>query len=248
MAEGIEARGLSVRRGAAAVLDRVDLVASPGALLAITGPNGAGKTTLLKALLGLVPASGEVRVEGAPLASLGAAERARRIGYVPQRSGLAAALAVEDVVAQARFARAEGAAARVEGALGRAGVAHLRARSFDTLSGGEQRSVLLARALASGARALLLDEPTAGLDVAQVLRFFALLGTLKREGYTLVCVLHDLVDVHRHAEHTLLLQRGRVLAAGLTGEVLTTTALRDVYGVHTHHGVALGFSLDGRYA
>ncbi|HEX6240784.1 MAG TPA: ABC transporter ATP-binding protein, partial [Polyangiales bacterium] len=136
----------------------------------------------------------------------------------------------------------------VDRALARVGLAPLAERAYDTLSGGEQRRVLTARALASEARLLLLDEPTAGLDVAQVLRFFALLGELRRDGYALVCVLHDLSDVLRHADRALLLSQGRSVGFGVTREVLSEERIRAVYGVHSHAGAALGFSLHGDYA
>ena len=172
-----------------------------------------------------------------------------------QRSELTAGISVHDVVAQARYAGHGGFLGFgerqddvVERALARVGLASLAERAFDTLSGGEQRRVLTARALASEARVLLLDEPTAGLDVAHVLRFFALLHELRRDGYALVCVLHDLSDVLRHADRALLLHQGRAVACGPSAEVLTPACIREVYGVHSHAGAALGFSLHGDYA
>jgi ABC-type Mn2+/Zn2+ transport system ATPase subunit len=92
---------------------------------------------------------------------------------------------------------------------------------------------------------LLLDEPTAGLDVAHVLRFYQLLSALRDEGYALLCVLHDLADVKRHADRTLLLDRGACAGFGPTAEVLQADAVRAVYAVHTHERASLGFSLDG---
>jgi iron complex transport system ATP-binding protein len=222
-------------------------------LLAVAGPNGAGKSTLLKALLGLLPAEGSIEVAGKPLDRLSPRERARLVAYVPQRSALATGVSVRDVVWQARFAHRRSWLAElradasdwVERALERTGLVAFAGRAFDTLSGGEQRRVLLARALASGARILLLDEPTAGLDVAHVLRFYQLLGALRDEGYALVCVLHDLADVMRHADRVLLLKHGVSAASGPTAEALTAEAVRAVYSVHTRENASLGFSLDG---
>jgi iron complex transport system ATP-binding protein len=253
MPEALTAQAVSVRRGMRVVLTDITFEVRHGSLLAITGPNGAGKTTLLKALLGIVPSSGQIRVGGVALAGLDPRSRARLVAYVPQRSELLAGISVYDAVAQARYAhrvRWFGRAARpadpwVERALRQTHLSSLRERAFDTLSGGEQRRVLLARALASEARILALDEPTAGLDVAHVLRFYELLGELRREGYALVSVLHDLADVTRYADQALLLDRGRTVARGPTPEVLSPERVRAVYGVHAHAHANLGFSLGG---
>jgi iron complex transport system ATP-binding protein len=252
MADALTARQVGVERGKRALLREVALDARHGELLALVGPNGAGKSTLLKALLGLLPHSGSVQVGGRPIGRMLPRERARALGYVPQRSELGAGISVHDVVAQARYAGHGGLLGFgerkddvVERALARVGLTELAERAYDTLSGGEQRRVLTARALASEARVLLLDEPTAGLDVAHVLRFFALLHELRRDGYALVCVLHDLSDVLRHADRALLLHEGRVVACGSSAEVLSPERIRQVYGVHSHAGAGLGFSLHG---
>lgn len=253
MAEALTVESLTVRIAGRTLVNDVSLRAKQGQLLAVVGPNGAGKSTMLKALAGLTPHEGRVQLPQGESMALSFAQRARAIGYVPQRSNMAVGVSVYDVVAQARFAHGTGFLPsfmrrrdeHVERALARTDVSHLARRTFDTLSGGEQRRVLTARALASQARLLLLDEPTAGLDVGQVLRFFQLLSELRSEGYALVCVLHDLSDVQRHADRTLLLSRGRCVAQGDTREVLSGAHLTEVYGVHAHENSALGFSLAG---
>lgn len=251
MTEALRAEQLSVRRGARTILSDVSLTAEYGSLLAIAGPNGAGKSTLLKALLGLTPSTGRVHVAGAELADLRPAQRARTIAYIPQHSAVMAGVAVLDVVAQARYAhrtRDSGPAERdpaVQSALARTDCEALVRRSFDTLSGGEQRRVLLARALATGANILLFDEPTAGLDIAYVLRFFRLAERLRAEGRALVCVLHDLGDVQRYADRALLLEAGRSAGFGPTAEVLSAEQIARVYGVSVSERTGLGFSLAG---
>lgn len=253
MANALEASALTVLRGERAILRDVSLAAEYGSLLAIVGPNGAGKSTLLKAMAGLIDHAGSVRIDGTERSALSFQMRARAVGYVPQRSLLAAGISVADVIAQARFAHRRGFSLSrkrdgvVERVLARTDLCKLRDRTYDSLSGGEQRRVLVARALASEAKLLLLDEPTAGLDVAHVLHFFGLLSSLRAEGYALVCVLHDLTDVRRHADQTLLLESGRLVRAGATCEVLQTDQVRSVYGVHTHENAALGFSLNGSW-
>jgi iron complex transport system ATP-binding protein len=242
----LSARDLTVHSGQRVLLEAVSLAVDCGELLAIVGPNGAGKSTLLKALLGLMAHTGSVELGGVPAQQLSAAERARTLAYVPQRSSLTAALAVRDVVAQARYARGETRPDLTE-VLEQTELTALAQRSFVTLSGGEQRRVLIARALATGARTLLLDEPTAGLDIAHVLRFYRLAARLKASGHALVCVLHDLVDVQRYADRALLLAAGRVVSVGPVTAVLSAANIAHVYGVQTHAQAALGFSLDGRW-
>jgi iron complex transport system ATP-binding protein len=252
MADAVEAHHVGVRRGARALLEDVSFQADHGALLAITGPNGAGKSTLVKALVGLLPHSGTVRVGGVEIASLKPEQRARAIAYVPQRASMMASIAVYDVVAQARYAhrsrfgRADPNDAAVTRALDQTELTPFARRAFDTLSGGEQRRVLLARALATEAKLLVFDEPTSGLDIAYALRFFGLANQLKAEGYALVCVLHELNDAVRHADRALLLDQGRSAAFGAVREVLSADNIARVYGVHVHDRAELGFTLDGR--
>jgi iron complex transport system ATP-binding protein len=251
VAEALRASSVRVRRGCRDLVSEVSLEAHYGSLLAIVGPNGAGKSTLLRALAGLLPYEGEVRVGSSSLAALSATARARALGYVPQRSAMAEGVAVYDVVAQARFAHRAGLGFGrsqdpvVDQVLARCGLAPFARRSFETLSGGEQRRVLMARALATQARVLLLDEPSAGLDVAYSLHLFESLAELRAEGYALICVLHELDEVRRFADHALLLHEGRSAAYGATAAVLTHERVRAVYGVHTHENVGLGFSLTG---
>lgn len=229
---GLEARGISLVRGGAEALSGVDLDAHAGQVTTIVGPNGAGKTTLLRCLLGLEACAGEVRVEGRVTASMSRAERARVMAYVPQRSSLEAALQVTSVVAiGARHLARSAAEARANEALARVGIEALAERTFNTLSLGEQRRALIARALATGASILLLDEPEAFLDVAQVLHMRALLRALADEGRTLIAVLHDLAEVETLADHVLVLSAGRTAAVGPPDVALTDAILTDVYGV-----------------
>jgi len=248
--EGISARGVGVRLGGRTIVDGVDLDAAPGTLTAIVGPNGSGKTTLLRALAGLVDFSGRVTVGGRDVRELAPAERARRVAYLPQASELRAMLSVRQVVALGRYAQRPGlfASSRsdeqaVLAALARVRAPELLEQVFPRLSGGQKRLVLLARALASGARTLLLDEPTASLDVKHSLELFALLAELARDGYTLVVVLHDLDDVERHAARALLLDAGRTQSWGPPVEAAFGAAAERTYGVTLVPRGRLGFRL-----
>ncbi len=246
----IRARGVRVRRGAREVLRGVDLDARAGEVTSVLGPNGAGKSTLLRALAGLLPCEGEIEVGGAALLGLSPRARAQTIAYVPQRTQLQSALPVAAVVAQGRYAhtgglgRPGGADRRaIASALARTGLEALADRAFDRLSTGEQRRVLLARALATGAPTLLLDEPTEALDVGHSLALHALLRSLAEDGRTVVAVLHGLDDARRHTDRAILLQDGAVVAAGPSDEVVSAAPVREVYGVTLREREGLAFAL-----
>jgi iron complex transport system ATP-binding protein len=247
---GIGARAVGVRLGGRAILEDVAFDASPGSVTAIVGPNGSGKTTLLRALAGLVDFTGRIDVAGADVRTLRPAERARSIAYLPQASELRAMLSVRQVVALGRYAARPGLFASLRSddvavaqALARVRVPHLLEQAYPKLSGGQKRLVLLARALATGATTLLLDEPTASLDVKHALELFELLASLAGEGYTVVVVLHDLDDVQRHAARAVLLDAGRVQAAAPPEDAAFVSAAERVYGVSLVPADRLGFRL-----
>jgi iron complex transport system ATP-binding protein len=227
-------------RGRRPVLQELSFRADPGSVTVLLGPNGAGKSTALKCILGLLPYQGEVTLAGQPAAALEPRARARLVAYVPQHSSLDAPLLVRDVVAQGRFAhegnnpfarpsRAEQAA--VELALARTDLQPLAERTFTTLSYGERRRVLLARALATSAPVLLLDEPTAALDVGHALQLLATLRQIARDGTAVVMVLHQLQEAAAVADRALLLAEGRTVGQGTVAEVIAPGPVRAVYGV-----------------
>lgn len=243
------ARDLRVMRGGRSVLEGFELSAATGCVYALTGPNGAGKSSAIKALAGLLPCSGQLQVAGHELRRLSPRERARQIAYVPQQSLLSSAISVRDVVLQGRYAHdpvwphKHKHTEPVEHAMLQTDVLALADRPWNQLSGGEQRRVLLARALATQAKVILLDEPTTSLDVAHALQLLMQLRELARQGRCIVVVLHDLDQVERYAEHSVLLQRGRTVAAGPTREVITSDHIRSVYGVELVPNAALGYRL-----
>jgi iron complex transport system ATP-binding protein len=208
-----------------------------GGWLAIIGPNGAGKSTLLKAIAGLATSTGEILLDGMAAAALRSRERARRIGYAPQIPVLPEGLSVTDYVLLGRtphlgpLAR-EGPTdlAIVEQVLARLDLSDLAGRELRTLSGGERQRAVLARVLAQQAGLLLLDEPTTGLDIGHAQALLDLVDRLRSEdGTTVVSTLHDLTFAAQYADRLLLLDGGRVVAAGTPAEVLTSST------VHRHY-------------
>lgn len=235
----IEARGLTVRYGSAGTpaLTRVSCQLGQRQLLGIVGPNGGGKTTLLRALLGLVPlAEGSVGIEGRPIAEWKRRDLAQVIGVVAQREEMVYPLRVEETVLLGRYARLgplssvrEADRAAVETALRRCDVWDLRHRRTDALSGGEWQRVRVARALAQEPRALLLDEPTAALDIRHEMEIFELVRQLVDEGLAALVITHHINLAARYATGMVLLSGGMVAAEGPPSEVLRREVLEPVF-------------------
>lgn len=248
---GLSLRNVSVRHpGGPEVVRDVSIDCPAGKVTALLGPNGAGKSSLLKAIIGLLPSRGEISLDGQPVGELDPLERARTVAYVPQRTRLDALLRVRDVVDQGRFAhrgplagpsRTEREAA--EAALREVNALELADRAFPELSGGEQQKALIARALATGARTLLLDEPTSALDARHVLVLHQILRGLAERGFCVLVVLHGLEEAHRHADHAVLLADGRVHAAGPATNIVAPDPIREIYGVHLRANAGLGLFL-----
>jgi iron complex transport system ATP-binding protein len=235
----LEADGISVERGGRRIIDRISLRIAPGAFLSIVGPNGSGKSSLLKALSGLWPlAGGGVRLGGRSLDQFGRRELAQNIAFVPQDTRMDFAFTVAEVTAmgrhphRGRFERA-GMADRqaVEDALERCDIAHLRDRFVTTLSGGERQRVAIARSLAVQPHIILLDEPTASLDVQHSLEILELCRTLADCGKSVVLATHDLNAVARFTNRVVFLEAGRVAYAGDPAGALRSDMLERVFGV-----------------
>jgi iron complex transport system ATP-binding protein len=220
----------------------VSLGVQAGEVLALLGPNGGGKTTLLKTLLGLLkPQGGRVFLEGKPLADFPVAERARRIGYVPQAHAGAFAFSVRDVVLMGRTAHqglfaspSKADRALAQSKLAELGIAHLSEQPYTMISGGERQLVLIARALAQEPRVIVLDEPTASLDFGNQGKVLRQIGDLKSRGLAVLFTTHDPNHALRHADRVALLSGGTLLAAGPPIEMLTASRLADLYGAEIH--------------
>ena len=224
-------------RAARPAVDGVTLDAPRGAITAIVGPNGSGKSTLVRALLGrLVPERGTIALAGTPIAALSRLEAAKRVALVPQREEPAFPLIVRDFIALGRYAHGgvwSGETPDDRAAIARAselaGVAEYLQRRTVELSGGEWQRVRIARALAQGGDALVLDEPTAFLDIAHEMAVFELLDALAREGKAVLLVSHQLNLVARFATRIALLHAGTLAAFGTPDDVMRGDLLERVY-------------------
>ncbi|HUR94147.1 MAG TPA: ABC transporter ATP-binding protein [Gemmatimonadales bacterium] len=235
----LEARDLTVRYPGAhrAALAGVSCRVGAAELVAVVGPNGSGKSTLVRALSGLVrPDEGSVLVEGRPLETWKRPELARALGVVPQREEIVFPLLVAEAVMLGRYAHlgaleAPRAAdhAAVRAALDRCDAHALADRSIDTLSGGEWQRVRLARTLAQEPGALVLDEPTAALDVRHEMEMLELIRSLVDGGLAGLVVTHQLNLAARYADRMLLLSEGRLVAQGPPREVLDGDTLQRVF-------------------
>ncbi|MBU6531226.1 heme ABC transporter ATP-binding protein [Streptomyces sp. A108] len=230
-----EAEAVRVRLGGRPVLDGVDVRVRAGEVLALVGPNGAGKSTLLGALAADVPAAeGVVRVHGRPVSAWSAPELALRRAVLPQSAALSFPFPVEEVVRMGRAPwagdeRADEDDAVVADAMARTEVTGFAGRPFSALSGGERARVALARVLAQRAPLLLLDEPTAALDLRHQELVLRLCRERARAGDAVVVVLHDLALAAAYADRVAVLRAGRIAADGPPAEVFAEELLSEVY-------------------
>lgn len=232
--------GLKLAYDSVPVLDGTAFNVPRGGLVALLGANGAGKSTLLRCMSRVIrPTLGEILLDGRDLRSLAHREAARMLAVVPQETAADFDFTVEEIVAMGRFPYLgrfgrEGWADReaVRRAMAMTGVASLAHRSVTTLSGGEKQRVIIARAFAQEPEVLLLDEPTASLDIGYQALLLELAVRLNRErGVTIVAAIHDINLAVQHFTSFILLAGGRVLAAGRAEEVVTAENIREAYGI-----------------
>jgi len=237
---GLELADVSVRVGRAHAVRELTMSAPPAALTAVVGANGAGKSTVLRLLAGaLRPDHGTLSFGGTDLSSLSRRARARLVALLEQQTTTDQDVTAAEVVALGRIPHLSawsgpGADDRriAHDALDRVGATHLAARSFGTLSGGEQQRVRLAASLAQEPKLLLVDEPTNHLDIGAQLDALALLRELADSGLTVLTALHDLGHALSHADHVVALDSGRTVAQGRPEDVLTPALIHRLYGVH----------------
>ncbi len=236
----LEVRGLRVGYGDRPVLRGVDIDVAAGEVVGLIGPNGCGKTTLLKAITRILPLTGgTVEIEGSAVETISSRDLARRVAVVPQGPRLPAGFTVREVVLMGRtahlsFLQQESAAdfTKVDAAIALVGAEHLSGRLVDELSGGERQNAVIARALAQEAPLLLLDEPTANLDIGHQISVANLMRRLARDrGLAVLAAIHDLPQAALYCDRLVLMREGTVLASGSPVEVLTRENLIQAYGV-----------------
>ena len=236
----LAASELSLAYGGRVVVDSANLVVAAGERLALVGPNGAGKSTLLRALTGVLePRSGGVNLCGDPIGSVDRRAVARTIAVVPELAELPFAMPVDEVVALGRLPHEPPLTglrpsdiSAIDGAIERVGIGHLRRRDVRELSMGERQLVFIAVAVAQAAPILVLDEPTAHLDIRHQVEVMELLVDLnRRDGTTIVAVLHDLALAAHFFPRVVVLDRGRIVADGEPSAVLDVDRIRAVFGV-----------------
>ncbi len=235
MSAAVEARGLQVSLGGQPVLHGVDVSLAAGRWTAVVGPNGAGKSSLLKALAGLLPHAGELRLEGRPLAQWGRQARARQLAWLGQGQDSAADLSAWDVVMLGRLPHQGWQAqasdtdrAAVRRAMQATDTTALAHRPLGRLSGGERQRVLLARALAVEAPVLLMDEPLANLDAPHQALWWQVVREQVARGGTVVSVLHELT-LALQADELLVLRGGRLVHHGAPADAATREAVQAAF-------------------
>ncbi len=244
----LEARDITVRIRARAIVDRASLAVSSGELVGLIGPNGAGKSTLLKAILGIrTRDSGSVMLDGAELLALPPRTRARNVAFLPQDRRVEWRLSARDVVRLGRYPHLAGfgrltpqGQTAVDRAIQAVDGGDLLDRRVTVLSGGERTRILLARALAVEAPILLVDEPIAALDPYHQLHVMEILQSLARSGTGVLAVIHDLALAARFMDRIVLMHDGAVVGDGPPGEVLSAEKLRQAYRINAVRGVEAG--------
>lgn len=233
----VEGRGVTIRRGDAEIVRGLDLTVARGEWLAVVGPNGAGKTTLLHAIAGLLPFTGEIRIQGQDPRTLSRRRLARLVALMPQQPVVPPGMAVRDLISLGRtpflgrFATESPTDRRaVDNEIARLGLGALADRSADELSGGELQRVMLARALCQEPEVILLDEPTSALDLGHQQSVLDLVDQMRAErGVTVLAAMHDLTLAGQYAHRMLLIDRGRVVRDGAPGDVMTADLLNQTY-------------------
>ncbi|WP_435830590.1 ABC transporter ATP-binding protein [Polymorphospora rubra] len=242
----LHATGLRLGYEDRIVVDGLDLAVPTGRITVIIGGNACGKSTLLQSLARLLtPRGGAVHLDGRSIHSMPTRQVARRIGILPQSPVAPAGLTVIDLVTRGRSpyqtwwrqwsAQDEQA---VTGALAATGMREHANRPIDALSGGQRQRAWIAMAIAQGTPVLLLDEPTTYLDLAHQIDVLDLVVDLnRRDGRTVVMVLHDINQAARYADHLIAMKAGRIVAQGRPAEVVTADLVEEVFGLDCQVGV-----------
>jgi len=235
---GIQAKDIAFSYSDQPLFDGLGVAVGKGEFVGLVGPNGSGKTTFLNILSRVLrPSRGSILIDGSDIESFSARALARKIAVVPQETGIIFPFSVSEVVLMGRAPHLQSILESEEDfeiameAMEMTGVDHLASRPVTNLSGGEKQGVFIARALAQRPSILLLDEPTAFLDIKHQVDIYDILTRLNRErGMTILAVSHDLNLAAHYCERVLVFKEGSLMFDGLPQEAITTDTIRDVYG------------------
>ncbi|NHV45225.1 MAG: ABC transporter ATP-binding protein [Candidatus Verstraetearchaeota archaeon] len=233
----IEVKGIKLYYKSIKALDGVSLNVKNGEVLSIIGPNGAGKSTLLRVINGVLkPHMGIVLIDKKSIHNLKSIEIAKKIGYVPQRLRAIGMLTVYDFVMTGRrphinFIPTKEDEDKVYEILKNIGLLDFADRALEELSGGELQRVMIARALAGEPEVILFDEPTSNLDLRYQIEVLSLIRSLSSKGLIVIMALHDLTQAYRVSDKIIMLNSGKVIAAGSPDEVLNQELISKVYGI-----------------
>lgn len=235
----IEAKNISFSYGKKIILKDISLNIKRGDILSLLGPNGTGKSTLIKILLGLIkPDSGKVLLEDKCIQSYSKKDLAKKVAYVSQGSSLPFAYDVIDIVIMGRISY-QGIFSKYTkkdeeiaiNSLEKLGIAHLKDRLFNQLSGGEQQLVLIARALTQEAEFFIMDEPVTGLDYGNQIRLLEIIQSLSQQGLTFLKTTHYPDHAFLVSNEVILLKEGEILAQGKANEVITNQSIQKLYNI-----------------
>lgn len=236
----IKVSGLSFGYNEARVLDDISITINEGDIIGILGPNGAGKSTLIKLIAGLLkPSSGNVLIEDESIHKISPKQRAKKIAYVPQIISMPFSYTAVEVVLMGRThnlpllgLESKGDISAAMDAMSKTDCAHLASRPFDSLSGGERQRVILARAFAQGAKIMLLDEPTAFLDIRHQIEFNSYIREDNdHSGTTIVSAIHDINLASVFCSKIVLLKEGKIIATGTPQETINNELIGLTFGV-----------------
>jgi iron complex transport system ATP-binding protein len=235
----LEARNASVKRGGRTIFGPASVRIGAGEMTALIGPNGSGKSTLLRLFAGLWrPDDGEMLIDGKAIHSLPRKEMARHVAFVPQETQIDFAFTVAEILAMGRYAhrgrfspQTQADHTAIDAAAADCDITHLTDRAINTLSGGERQRVLIARSLVVEPEFVLLDEPTANLDIHHALDVLQLCEALSQKGKTVIVATHDFNLVTRYVTRLILLQQGLLIAEGPQKDVLGSETIQQVFHV-----------------
>lgn len=221
------------------ILNGIDLLINRGDVISLLGINGCGKSTLIKLILKLLhPKNGNILIESKNIKKLSHSQIASKVAYIPQHNSTPFGYSVLEMVAMARVAKQSLFAIASKQdydialeSLEKIGIADLKDRTFTTLSGGQKQMVLLARALASEANILIMDEPVSGLDYGNQLRLLSLIKKLSDDGYTILKTSHYPDHAMLVSNRIIIMDSGKIIADGDSGDIITKALLSDLYKI-----------------